>query len=302
MGGMENILLTFASPTIITGDKSQVDVATHEIAHSWTGNTVTCENWSNMWLNEGFTVFEERKASSRMHGVGFSKVAAFLGNISMVGDMLDYGLDSNYSSLHPLVGDNLPDDAFSEIPYEKGFQLLYHMESLIGENNMQTLLREWINERKLTSVNYQMFGQKFRDFISKAFDADKAKEIDEKMQYEAWVLKPGLPPVQLDFTTKELNESSALADQYIKLDGSASPANYKDFYNYYSSLKVVFIERLITRSKDVDVATLKRIDGDYNLTASLDPEVKQRWFPLGLRKGYEPVIEQAHSFISTQGR
>lgn len=38
MGGMENPLLTFASPTIITADKSQVYVATHEIAHSWTGN------------------------------------------------------------------------------------------------------------------------------------------------------------------------------------------------------------------------------------------------------------------------
>jgi len=39
-------------------------VATHEIAHSWTGNDVTCRDWSNMWLNEGFTVFEERKVSA----------------------------------------------------------------------------------------------------------------------------------------------------------------------------------------------------------------------------------------------
>jgi len=63
-GGMENPLLTFASPTIITGDKSQVYVATHEIAHSWTGNDVTCRNWENFWLNEGFTVFIERKISA----------------------------------------------------------------------------------------------------------------------------------------------------------------------------------------------------------------------------------------------
>ena len=62
-GGMENPLLTFASRTIITGDKSQVYVVTHEIAHSWTGNDVTCKNWENFWLNEGFTVFEERKVS-----------------------------------------------------------------------------------------------------------------------------------------------------------------------------------------------------------------------------------------------
>ena len=60
-GGMENPLLTFASPSIIVGDKSGVSVAIHEIAHSWTGNTVTCVDWSNFWLNEGFTVFLERK-------------------------------------------------------------------------------------------------------------------------------------------------------------------------------------------------------------------------------------------------
>jgi leukotriene-A4 hydrolase len=302
MGGMENILLTFASPTIITGDKSQVDVATHEIAHSWTGNDVTCENWSNMWLNEGFTVFEERKVSGKIHGVDFSKVASFLGNISMVDSMEDYGMDSNYSSLFPIVGDNLPDDAFSEIPYEKGFQLLYYMESLIGEDNMQTMLREWIDEYKQKSVNYKMFGAKFRDFISKNFDAEKAKEIDEKMQYETWVTAPGLPPVLLDFTTVLLNESSAMADGYIYLDGSASPKNYADFYDFYSSLKVVFIERLIARFSVVDLDILKRIDADFNITETVDPECKQRWFSLGIKKGYEPVFPQAHNFISTQGR
>lgn len=128
MGGMENPLLTFASPTIITGDRSQVDVATHEIAHSWTGNLVTCENWSNFWFNEGFTVFEERKATAKLHDADFSKVSAFLGNISMYSDMLGYGLNNSYSSLYPIIGDDLPDDSFSEIPYEKGFQYLYFIE------------------------------------------------------------------------------------------------------------------------------------------------------------------------------
>jgi leukotriene-A4 hydrolase len=72
-------------------------------------------------LNEGFTVFEERKVSAILHDEDFSKVAAYIGNISMYNNMVDYGLDSNYSSLFPQVGDALPDDSFSEIPYEKGF-------------------------------------------------------------------------------------------------------------------------------------------------------------------------------------
>lgn len=38
MGGMENPLLTFASPTIVTGTQDLVDVAIHEVAHSWLGN------------------------------------------------------------------------------------------------------------------------------------------------------------------------------------------------------------------------------------------------------------------------
>ena len=122
------------------------------------------------------------------------------------------------------------------------------------------------------------------------------------MHYEEFVTAPGLPPVYLDFTTKQLNESSDLADQYIALKGQSSPDNYADFYEFYSSLKVVFVERLVTRSADVDLAILSKVDADYNLTMTLDPEVKQRWFPLGIRAGYQPVFAQANKFVSTQGR
>jgi leukotriene-A4 hydrolase len=133
---MENPLLTFASPTIITGDRSQVDLATHEIAHSWTGNEVTCENWSHLWLNEGFTVFEERKVSAKLYGLDYSRVNAFLGNISAYSAMEAYGLNNTYSSLYPVIEGGSPDEAFSTVPYEKGFQFLHYLESLIGEHHM----------------------------------------------------------------------------------------------------------------------------------------------------------------------
>ena len=52
-------------------------------------------------------------------------VDSYLGNISMVEAMQNYGLDSSYSSLYPMMGSTLdgdkPDSSFSEIPYEKGF-------------------------------------------------------------------------------------------------------------------------------------------------------------------------------------
>ena len=67
-GGMENPCLTFATPTLLSGDKSNADVIAHEIAHSWTGNLVTNVNFEHFWLNEGFTVFTERKIVGRMRG------------------------------------------------------------------------------------------------------------------------------------------------------------------------------------------------------------------------------------------
>lgn len=97
IGGMENPLLTFASPSIMAGDKSGISVAVHEIAHSWSGNLVTCKNWSNLWLNEGFTMYLERTADAIMFGEEYSIVDAIVGNDTMVEDIKNFGFSSNYT-------------------------------------------------------------------------------------------------------------------------------------------------------------------------------------------------------------
>lgn len=50
------------------GDKSLANVVAHEIAHSWTGNLVTNRTFEDFWLNEGWTVFVERKIKGRIQG------------------------------------------------------------------------------------------------------------------------------------------------------------------------------------------------------------------------------------------
>lgn len=100
-GGMENPTLTFATPFLIVGDKSQFTVAVHEIAHSWTGNLVTNMNWDNFWLNEGMTVFLERKVSKILKSDAFVKMDARVGNNSMYQAMLNYGITNKFTSLTP---------------------------------------------------------------------------------------------------------------------------------------------------------------------------------------------------------
>ena len=197
MGGMENPLLTFASPTIITGDRSQVYVATHEMAHSWTGNEVTCENWENFWLNEGWTVFIERKVSSQLHDVDFAKVEMLLGNTSLWDDMNDIGLSDTFSSIHPVLQGRNPDDSFSEVPYEKGFQFLYFLESLVGEDNFQRFLQLYIQQNKLTSITTLNFRSSWEYFVERemGLSPEEVNAILSQVYFEEWVNVPELAPV-----------------------------------------------------------------------------------------------------------
>ena len=79
VGGMENPRLTFATPTILAGDKSLVSVIAHEIAHSWAGNMVTNATWDDIWLNEGFSVYVERRLVEEIYGKSRADMEASLG-------------------------------------------------------------------------------------------------------------------------------------------------------------------------------------------------------------------------------
>ena len=78
-GGMENPRLTFVTPTILAGDKSLVSLIAHEMAHSWSGNLVTNATWSDFWLNEGYTVYIERRIIEQLYGKDRAQMEAVLG-------------------------------------------------------------------------------------------------------------------------------------------------------------------------------------------------------------------------------
>src|SRR3546814_13930373 len=67
-GGMENPRLTFATPTVIVGDKSLVSLVAHELAHSWSGNLVTFSTSRDAWLNEGLTSYVANRIVEALYG------------------------------------------------------------------------------------------------------------------------------------------------------------------------------------------------------------------------------------------
>jgi len=288
---MENPLLTFASPTIIVGDDSPVYVATHEIMHSWTGNEVTCRDWSNMWLNEGFTVFEERKVSERVHGTEFALIEAQLGNVSLWNDMESFGLSNNFSSLHPILDVSSPDDSFSEVPYEKGFQFITYLESLFKtKDDFRDVIRSYVLAHTQQSVHWEDFRYSLEAWVNKTSTQTEALALFSKIDWNSWVFNPGANPQpdHLNFTTAGAVGFEQMADAYIALGGQSSPANYTDYLNTDDvQLQIIFLARLRARKADMTLAIMERVDADFNVTATKNPEHGQQWFPLAIYMKYE---------------
>jgi leukotriene-A4 hydrolase len=90
-GGMENPTLTFLTPTIVTGDRSNTDVVAHELAHSWSGNLVTNATWSDSWLNEGFTTYFENRIMEAVYGKERAAMYADLDWDGLQSDITDAG-------------------------------------------------------------------------------------------------------------------------------------------------------------------------------------------------------------------
>ena len=119
-GGMENPTLTFVTPSLIAGDKSLDYVVAHEISHSWSGNLVTMDNWSDFWLNEGFTDFPQRKIMENHIDRDIAKLDAMLSYDNLVGDIIDFGPSKSFSSLKPYLVGRHQMITSVKFPMEKG--------------------------------------------------------------------------------------------------------------------------------------------------------------------------------------
>jgi leukotriene-A4 hydrolase len=157
---MENPCLSFCSPCLINGDKSLVDIVAHELIHSWSGNLVTNENWRDFWLNEGITMFLQRKIISMWKGIDYSKMDGILG-LSYIDTYLEiFGINSTYTTLRPNFDGVSPDDFFSDIPYEKGYNLMYYIESLVGEEIIKKFFQSYFTLFKYQSIDVYKFIRK----------------------------------------------------------------------------------------------------------------------------------------------
>src|SRR5262249_21405383 len=179
-GGMENPCLTFATPTILAGDRSLVSLVAHELAHSWSGNLVTNATWSDFWLNEGFTVYVERRILEKVYGARRAEMEAVLGRAELGREFVQ--LAESDRLLHIDLAGRDPDDGCTLVPYEKGALLLRTIERAVGRERFDHFLRAYFDRFAFQSITTAQFEEYLR------------AALPNPVALADWIYRPGVPP------------------------------------------------------------------------------------------------------------
>ncbi|RJS19144.1 M1 family peptidase [Corallococcus sp. H22C18031201] len=280
-GGMENPRLTFLTPTLIAGDKSLVNVVAHELAHSWTGNLVTNASAEHFWLNEGFTVFAERRILEALAGPEVAALHAALGRRSLDEAMNHFRAHPQLTALRTHLDGVDPDEAFSQVPYEKGYLLLRAMEDAAGREAFDGFLRRYLDTYRFRALTTE-------EFIT--FTEKELPGVLAKVNAEAYLDQPGVPAHAPSPRSKRLEALEALKGKVptAEVVKDWTPTEWQ-----------LFLEGMPQgTSRDV----FRQLDERFHLTDSRNSEVLVTWLVAAVRAGWEPALARAEAFLGEVGR
>jgi len=289
-GGMENPRLTFATPTIIAGDRSLVSLVAHELAHSWSGNLVTNATWADVWLNEGFTTYFEMRIMEAVYGREYSEMLAALSLQDLRETVATAGADSPRTQLALAPGATAAPGTTTDVAYDKGYFFLRHCEEIAGRERFDTFLHRYFERHAFESVTTAMFIEEFERELVRG---DLA--LDEKLGIERWIYGPGVPD---DVPVVHSQRLDAVDAEIARLASGAPPETLAT-KSWSTHEWVRFLRNL---PPPVDAARLAGLDRAFHFTSSGNAEILAVWLRLAVAASYEPAMPAVDSFLTTVGR
>jgi len=289
-GGMENPRLTFATPTVIVGDKSLVSLVAHELAHSWSGNLVTNASWKDMWLNEGFTSYVENRLVEAVFGVEQAQMENVISQYGLRRELAAMAPPDQLLALAPLI-DRDPDAALSDVPYVKGAWFLSFLEERFGRARFDAFLRGYFDHFAFQSIDSDAFERYLREHLLPL--QPRAVSADE---LDAWLHQPGIPAFAKAATSARFDAVDRAAERWRK---GRLAAREIDAERWSTQERVHFIEQLPER---IDPKRLVELDAALHLTGTANGEIAQRWYPLAERSGYFEARPAMAAFLKRIGR
>ena len=287
-GGMENPRLTFATPTIIAGDRSLTSLVAHELAHSWSGNLVTNANWNDFWLNEGFTVYLERRIMEALYGKSYADMLALLGMQDLKKTVEQLGSTDPDTRLKLDLAGRDPDEGLTDIAYEKGYFLLRLIEETYGRNNFDSFLRNYFNEFAFKPVTTEIFVEYYNKWAN-------SMEKDGDVKIKQWIYEPGLPGNMPEIKSIRFEFAEKLVLSWQK-GHDISPIAEKKWTTHE------WLHFLRNLPDSMSTAQMADLDRMFNFSNSRNSEIQAAWFHHVIKNNYQPAYKQLEEFLITVGR
>jgi aminopeptidase N len=290
IGGMENPKLTFCTPTVIAGDRSLVNLIAHELAHNWSGNLVTNATWDDIWMNEGFTVYFERRISEAMNDKTYVDMLWELGYQDLEAAVEDFGKDSRKTWLKQDLKGKDADEGLSDIPYEKGALFLCLIEQNVGREQWDTFLKQYFSEHAFQTITTE----KFLSYLDKnLLKGDSA--LYKKLDINAWVYGPGIPSNAPRAAMQRFEQVNMQRSNFLK-DNNALGLITKGWTTHE------WLHFLRKMPKPLNIKQMTALDAAFQFTKAKNSEIADLWFIMSLAANYTIAYPEMERFLSVTGR
>jgi leukotriene-A4 hydrolase len=310
-GGMENPMLTFVNPTLITGDKSLVSVVAHELAHSWSGNLVTNRTWNDFWLNEGFTVYFEERIMEELYGKEVSDILASIEfhELKNEYEQIKASKFPEDSRLFLDLRKRNPDDGMTSIAYVKGAFFLKTLEHKVGREKFDRFLNSYFKKFAFKTINSKMFVS----FLKKNLLIPNNVQFN----YYEWIYKEGIPTNCFEIKSSRLNRMKDLAlnfskgidvfapkvkYRFVKVKGKRKRKRFKEQIkrnDFIVQEWQTFIHSLPT---EISKIKLSKLDSYFSFKNCGNSEIMTDWFVLGIQNNYTELNPEINKFLHKVGR
>ncbi|GJQ82648.1 hypothetical protein Trydic_g19665 [Trypoxylus dichotomus] len=294
-GGMENPCLAYVTPTVLVGDRSLLYIIVHEIVHSWTGNLVTNANFEHFWLNEGFTVFIQRKLAGRRENIQLQDFKAYDGFEQLNETINRLGDNNTFTKLVIELKKNHPQQAITPVPNEKGQLFLRYLEKIVGgPKQFEPFLRKYFDTYKFQSIVTDVFQELYRSHFANV-------PAIAKIDWNAWLYTPGFPPQIPDFDMTYVRMCLDFTKRFLDWDkNSPIPFTDEDVNSLKMPQLLYFLQEIMS-ARPQSVTKLWKFERKFGLNSTNNTHVNCRWLRIGLRSHWKKKIKQAVNLVTNVG-
>ncbi|RMH41929.1 MAG: peptidase M1 [Deltaproteobacteria bacterium] len=169
-GGMENTTATTLTDTVLYDERAALDfdvdaLVAHELAHQWFGDLLTCRDWGQGWLNEGFATYAEYVW--REHAEGRDAAALELD------EWAEQYFREDASRYRRPIATNVydePIDVFDHHLYEKGGRVLHMLRQVLGDDAFWASIAHYLRKHQTSAVETRDLARAIEDATGRVLD------------------------------------------------------------------------------------------------------------------------------------